>query len=76
STSPHPDTNRDPKSFKVVHFNAHKSLVVTHEILTHTELNIIALQEPVISSFMLQPPLHQAWKLYTQYDYKPTDYHT
>ncbi|KAG0151422.1 hypothetical protein CROQUDRAFT_703835, partial [Cronartium quercuum f. sp. fusiforme G11] len=73
---PQQDVNLDPHSFKIIHFNAHKSLVVMHEILTHTEFDVIALQEPGINPYTLQPPPHQAWNLFTQYDYKPSDYHT
>ncbi|KAG0139647.1 hypothetical protein CROQUDRAFT_54419 [Cronartium quercuum f. sp. fusiforme G11] len=51
STSPLPDPPRDPNSFKIIHFNAHKSLVVMHKILTHMKFDVIALQEPGINLF-------------------------
>ncbi|KAG0145590.1 hypothetical protein CROQUDRAFT_705484 [Cronartium quercuum f. sp. fusiforme G11] len=76
STSPLPDSLKNLKSFEIIHFNAHKSLVVTHEILIHMEFDVIALQELGINPFTFQPLPHQAWNLYTQYDYRPTGYHS
>lgn len=61
---------------KVLHLNCGNRILTTHEVLTHTHYNIIALQEPWVNPTTLRPPSPAAWTLHTSFEHTPTNYLT
>lgn len=59
---------------KIIHHNSHLRRDVTERIITQTQYDIIALQEPYINPHTLRPPPHPAWNLFLSFDHHPKDY--
>lgn len=75
SSGPEPSFSEpSPTELNILHHNCNNRQDTTNLVLTHTQYDIIALQEPWINSFTLRPPPHQAWNVFMAYDYTPTDY--
>lgn len=58
--------------FSIFHFNCQNSIQITHEALTLTKFNLLALQEPWFNTHSLIFPHHDAWHCITAYDYHPS----
>lgn len=62
-----------PTELKIIHLNCHLRLDVTEHIITQSQYDVIALQEPHINAHTLRPLTHPAWNLFLSYDYHPKD---